>query len=108
MQSSKEHSVTLTGLVVHLLRQSFTPGAQLHLDQDALALWLAALRNAVTLDGVNGASGYIELFPLVISLLSENLDLLGSISEIVESYILVDVTRVLSVSQRRCNVLPQD
>ena len=100
MQSSKEHSVTLTGLVVHLLRQSFTTGAQLHLDQDALALWLAALRNAVTLDGVNGAPGYIELFPLVISLLSENLDLLGSISEIVESYILVDVTRVLSVRGR--------
>ncbi|EPT02714.1 hypothetical protein FOMPIDRAFT_1159700 [Fomitopsis schrenkii] len=96
VQSSKEHSATLTGLVVYLLRQSFTPGAQLHLDQDALVLWLAALRNTVALDGVNGAPGYIELFPLVISLLSENLDLLGSISEVVESYILVDVTRILS------------
>ena len=58
------------------------------------------MRNTVTLDGVNGSPGYIELFPLVISLLAENLDLLGSISEIVESYILVDVTRVLSVSVR--------
>ncbi|TFY59275.1 hypothetical protein EVJ58_g5888 [Rhodofomes roseus] len=97
VQSSKEHSVILTGLVVHLIQQSFTPGAQLHLDQDALVLWLAAIRNTVTLEGVDGGPGYIIPFPLVISLLSENLDLLGSISEIVDSYILVDATRVLQL-----------
>ncbi|KAH9938596.1 ARM repeat-containing protein [Fomitopsis serialis] len=97
VQSSMEHSVTLTSLVVHLIQQSFTPGAQLHLDQDALALWLIAIRNSTTLEGVDGGPGYISLFPLVISLLSENLDLLGSISEIVESYLLVDATRILQL-----------
>ncbi|KZT71615.1 ARM repeat-containing protein [Daedalea quercina L-15889] len=97
IQSSREHSVTLTNIVIHLLRQSFTPSARLHLDEDALALWLVALRNTVSLEGVNGGPGYVELFPLVISLLSENLDLLGSISEIVESYILVDAARILQL-----------
>ncbi|KZT12770.1 ARM repeat-containing protein [Laetiporus sulphureus 93-53] len=95
IESSKEHSVPLSSLVVPLVRDSLSPGSILHLDQDAMILWHMALRNTVTLEGVDGGPGLIELFPIAISLLSENLDLLGKIVDIIESYYLLDPARVL-------------
>lgn len=69
----------------------------MHLDEDAIILWKAALHNAVSIEGANGVPGLIDLFPLAISLLSENLDLLGSVIMILESYYLLDASRVLQV-----------
>ncbi|TCD64327.1 hypothetical protein EIP91_004237 [Steccherinum ochraceum] len=93
--ATMEHSVSLTGLVVPLLRESFSETAISQLDEDGLALWLIALQNTTTLDSVNGAPGLGELFPLAIHLLGNNLDLLGKIVSIVESYTLLDAPRLL-------------
>lgn len=68
-----------------------------NLDDDALNLWLAALRNAPSLQGAPGTS-LLQLFPLAISLLANNLDLLGKIIFIVESYLLVDAPLILQAS----------
>ena len=46
-----------------------------------------ALRNTDTLDSENGVSLF-SLVPLAVKLLAENLDLLGKITNIVESYVL--------------------
>ncbi|KAL4076110.1 ARM repeat-containing protein [Scleroderma citrinum] len=84
--SAKEHSLTLMPLVIPLIQESLSPGVAVNLDDDALNLWLTALRNAPTLQGAPGLS-LLELFPLAISLLAGNLDLLGKIIFIVESYL---------------------
>jgi hypothetical protein len=68
----------------------------INLDEDALNLWLAAIRNSSSLSSASGP-GLIELVPLAISLLSDNLDLLGKIVSIIESYLFVDAPAVLQV-----------
>ncbi|KAA1466319.1 ARM repeat-containing protein [Dentipellis sp. KUC8613] len=91
--SVREHSDPLAVIVVPLVRESLDPRARVHIDEDALNLWSIALRNATSLNSLNGVS-LADLFPLAISLLSENLDLLGNIMGIVESYFLMDATRI--------------
>lgn len=92
--SAKSHSLTLAPLVVPLVQESLSPGVAVNLDDDALNLWLAALRNAPSLQGAPSTS-LLQLFPLAISLLAGNLDLLGKIIFIVESYLLVDAPLIL-------------
>ncbi|KIP12739.1 hypothetical protein PHLGIDRAFT_97377 [Phlebiopsis gigantea 11061_1 CR5-6] len=93
-EASQEQSRALIGIVVPLVQESFTSGAQTQLDEDALILWQAALRNTDTLDGVDGSTLF-SLLPLGVTLLAENLDLLGKITSIIDSYILLDPSRVL-------------
>lgn len=70
----------------------------MRLDEDGIALWLAALRNAVTIQAtVPGGPSLFDLLPGAIELLAENLDLLGSILSIIESYLLIDAPSVLQV-----------
>ncbi|KAI0938258.1 hypothetical protein AcV5_001092 [Taiwanofungus camphoratus] len=95
IESAGEHSSPLSVLVVPLVRDSFSPRAQVQLDEDALILWQAALRNFVTLKIVDSRPELFDLFPLAISLLSENLDLLGRIVGIIESYFLLNAVQVL-------------
>lgn len=68
-----------------------------HLDIDGLTLWLSALRNTVTMASVNGASALQDIFPQALTLLPTNLDLLGSITRILESYFLLDASYILTV-----------
>lgn len=68
-----------------------------NLDEDGLTLWLSALRNTVTMASVNGASALQDIFPEALALLSTNLDLLGSITRIIESYFLLDASHILRV-----------
>ena len=68
-----------------------------HLDVDGLTLWLSALRNAVTIASVNGDPALQDIFPQALALLSTNLDLLGSITRIIESYFLLDSSHILKV-----------
>ena len=68
-----------------------------HLDADGLTLWLNALRNTVTIASVNGDSALQDIFPQALALLSTNLDLLGSITRIIESYFLLDASHILRV-----------
>lgn len=67
-----------------------------NLDDDALNLWLTALRHASTLQAPG--TSLLQLFPLAISLLAENLDLLGKTISIVESYLFVDASLILQAS----------
>ena len=62
-----------------------------------MTLWLSALRNAVTITSVNGDPALQDIFPLALALLSTNLDLLGSITRIIESYFLLDASYILKV-----------
>lgn len=47
-----------------------------------------------------------DLFPEAVSILSSNLDLLGKVTSIVESYILLDAPTLLQVSNDTINILP--
>ena len=69
----------------------------MYLDADGLNLWLAALRNSVTIVSDDGSPGLRVLFPQALQLLATNLDLLGSITEIVVSYFLLDARYILQV-----------
>ncbi|KAI0660923.1 ARM repeat-containing protein [Cubamyces menziesii] len=97
VEAAKEHANSLSTLIVPLLRDCFNSPAQMHLDQDAFILWQGALRNTTTIDGVNGAPGLIDLVPLLIQQLSSNLEVLGTIVHIVESYFLLDAPRILQL-----------
>lgn len=46
---------------------------------------------------MNGSPGLIELFPIAMSMLASNLDLLGSVVEIVTSYLFLDARTILAV-----------
>ncbi|KAF8076536.1 armadillo-type protein [Lyophyllum atratum] len=97
IESVKAQSTSLGGIVVPLVRESLSPGAITNLDDDGLTLWLAALRNILTLNSVNGAPALFDLFPLAIELLSTNFDLLGKTISILESYFLLDAPGVLQL-----------
>ncbi|KDQ64644.1 hypothetical protein JAAARDRAFT_187954 [Jaapia argillacea MUCL 33604] len=98
LKSSKESSVSLSGIVVALVRESFSPAAQLHLEEDGLNLWLTALQNTTTIESVGGTPGLLELFPTAVGLLAGNLEVLHKIISIIESYLLLDVNRILQLS----------
>lgn len=93
VSAMKEHS-SLNRLIVPLVQDGLSPGVAINLDEDALNLWLAAVRNSSSL-GCVGGPDLIDLVPLAVSLLSDNLDLLGKIVSIVESYLFVDAPAVL-------------
>jgi hypothetical protein len=67
----------------------------MHLDEDALTLWLSTLRCSVP--PLNGSPNVFDLLPSAIMLLHDNLDLLGNVTGIVESYYLLDASVVLQV-----------
>ncbi|KIJ20291.1 hypothetical protein PAXINDRAFT_166384 [Paxillus involutus ATCC 200175] len=92
--SLKEHSSSLLPLVVPLVQESLSPGVAVHLDEDGVNLWLAALRNSTTLQSTSVPT-LLQLFPLAISLLASNLDLLGKVIFIIESYLFVDASVIL-------------
>jgi hypothetical protein len=66
-----------------------------HLDDDILTLWTSALRCSVP--PLNSSPNIFDLLPQIIPLLDNNLDLLGKITSIVESYYLLDASVVLQV-----------
>ena len=73
------------------------------MDEDAIELWLIVLRNSLrNMDP--SVPDLFELLPNAVGLLATNLDLLGHICQIMESYILLDCPRVLQVSQHICLV----
>ncbi|KAH0839916.1 ARM repeat-containing protein [Lanmaoa asiatica] len=92
--SSKEYSASLVPLVIPLVQESLSPGVAINLDEDGVNLWLAALRNSTTLQSTS-TSNLLQLFPLAMALLTSNLDLLGKVTFIVESYLFVDAFLVL-------------
>ncbi len=71
--------------------------ARLQLDKDGLNLWQAALQNATSIMVSPGMPSLYDILPLAIVLLADNLDLLGSITGIVQSYVVLDCVGVLQV-----------
>jgi hypothetical protein len=61
-------------------------------------LWLASLRNATSVHSSKGPA-LIDIFPLAISLLAMNLDLLGKAILIIDGYLLLDGSLILQVLQ---------
>ncbi|THH02435.1 hypothetical protein EW026_g424 [Hermanssonia centrifuga] len=102
IESSKGHSAALSDFVVPLIRESFEPEARIQLDEDALMLWQVALRHTESLDGSDGRPGLASLIRLAVDLLANNLDLLGQIISILESYVILDASRVLQ--DQECTV----
>ncbi|KAF8639750.1 hypothetical protein AX17_001012 [Amanita inopinata Kibby_2008] len=97
VESVKANSTSLGPIIVPLVQESLSPGAISHLDEDGLNLWLNALRNTVTISSVDGAPALIGLFPQAMELLATNLDLLGRITSIIESYIVLDAVSILQL-----------
>jgi hypothetical protein len=56
------------------------------------------------MESVNGRPTLLDLFPLAIDLISENLDLLGKIVSIHESYFLLAGPQILQVILRRHSI----
>ncbi|KAJ6539488.1 armadillo-type protein [Mycena capillaripes] len=94
VEATKQRSASLTSIVVALVREGLSPGVAINLDEDAMNLWLAALRNTATLQNSSGPA-LIDLFPLAISLLAMNLDLLGKAINILDAYFLLDGVLIL-------------
>ena len=64
-----------------------------------------SLRQSTGLQITSGGRGLIELFPVLVGLLAENLDVLGKITSILEGYFLLganDVLKVLFRQNVRC------
>jgi hypothetical protein len=59
-------------------------------------LWLCALRNTPTGGGIASADVF-DLLPIAVHQLGENFDLLGKVLHVIESYMLLDINRVLQV-----------
>ncbi|KAL0949404.1 hypothetical protein HGRIS_009466 [Hohenbuehelia grisea] len=93
----KEQSAALSPIVVPLLRESLSPGAISHLDEDALILWLESLRHTTTIRSVSGSPALIDLFPMAMNMLGSNMDLLGQTLDIVLSYLFVDGAGILQM-----------
>ncbi|KAK7054202.1 importin N-terminal domain-containing protein [Favolaschia claudopus] len=94
VEATKQRSVALTGLVLDLVADSLLPRSATQLDEDAMALWLAALHNTTSLRNPNGPTLF-SLFPQAMTFLAGNLDLLGKTISIVEAYFFLDSVLVL-------------
>ncbi|KAF7301791.1 Importin N-terminal domain-containing protein [Mycena indigotica] len=97
VEATKQRSTSLHGLVVPLVREGLMPEVASHLDEDALTLWLAALRHTTTLQNTTGV-GLVELYPKAVALLATNLDLLGKATDIIVAHLLVDASTILQTS----------
>ncbi|CAE6384346.1 unnamed protein product [Rhizoctonia solani] len=99
VMASREQSASLIPIVIPLIRQSLTSESKLHLDEDALQLWLAALRNAASLPAPQpGVLSLSELIPELIQQMHDTIDLLGTLLQILESYLLLDATLVIQLN----------
>jgi len=85
----------LVTIVVPLLEECLSPAFVTELETDALQLWITALRNAAMLGTASGEPSLLDLFPKVINLLTDNWGVLGSTTDILEGYVLLDGSTVL-------------
>jgi hypothetical protein len=67
------------------------------MEEDAITLWLMTLRNSLPNDNPANPDMF-QLLPTAVQQLATNLDLLGQICQVMESYVLLDSNRVLQVS----------
>ena len=72
------------------------------LDTDGVNLWLAALRNSPALP--SQPHKYYDLLEKLVSMLSQNFDILGSTTDLLVSYFVSNATAVLQVCIPICIV----
>ncbi|KAG8903449.1 hypothetical protein FRB99_003271 [Tulasnella sp. 403] len=96
-QASREYSQALYGLIVPLVQESLAPGSKTHLDEDGAILWEAAIRNCSSLQAPAGQASLMDLLPNLVNELSDDLDLLGTVNKLLESYYLIDCPAVLQL-----------
>ncbi|KAK7470477.1 hypothetical protein VKT23_001903 [Stygiomarasmius scandens] len=95
-------STSLANIVVPLVEESMKVGTQL--DNDGIILWKEAMRNTLSVQSVSGSPALENLLPLAVEQLGQNLDLLGSLLDIMESYFLLDGARILESQERAVEV----
>lgn len=84
-------------LVIPLIEESLVPPAKDFFEEDGLALWQGALYNSASVYHPSAESGLIRLFPGLLGILGENMDLLPQMLGLLDSYILLDVASILQV-----------
>ncbi|KAJ2920088.1 hypothetical protein MD484_g369, partial [Candolleomyces efflorescens] len=95
VEAAKDRSSALENITVPLIQESLSPGVMTNLDEDGLVLWLAAIRNAPAGGNRTGSPSLLSLYPRALYLLATNLDLLGKITGILESYFFLDAPALL-------------
>ncbi|CAG8705785.1 6077_t:CDS:2, partial [Acaulospora colombiana] len=66
------------------------------MEEDGLAIWLVTLRNTPQ-DADAAKQVLFDLLPTAVEFMATNLDLLGTLCQIMESYLLLDYARVLQL-----------
>ncbi|KZO89765.1 hypothetical protein CALVIDRAFT_569640 [Calocera viscosa TUFC12733] len=83
--ATKSNSMYLWPIVIPLVQMGFQGGVAAQLDEDALDLWIHALRWTESLTDAQGSSpNLMELLPLLQNLLLNNLDLLERALHVVD------------------------
>jgi hypothetical protein len=94
VESLKSQSVGLHAMVMPLIRLSVDPSQEAHvyLMEDGFLLWLATLKTAVQV-----TDEILSLVPAAVALLSEGMDNLKTMLEVLRSYLLLDGARTIQV-----------
>ncbi|PVG00491.1 ARM repeat-containing protein [Serendipita vermifera] len=96
IKASRENSSALAPVSVILIRECLNPVLKPQMEDDALAIWLVTLRN--TPQNSDAAKQVLfDLLPIAVEFMATNLDLLGTVCQIMESYLLLDYARVLQL-----------
>ncbi|KAG8934669.1 hypothetical protein FRC02_009496 [Tulasnella sp. 418] len=96
VESSAEHSNQLLPLAIPLIKESLSPLAKAQLEGDGLILWATALKEAVSLSTATSPN-LVELLPQAIHMLENDLDVLGHVTWILESYYILDADSILQL-----------
>ncbi|KAF9360714.1 hypothetical protein BGX34_007599 [Mortierella sp. NVP85] len=95
VESLKSQSVGLHAMVMPLIRLSVDPSQEAHvyLMEDGFLLWLATLKTAVQV-----TDEILSLVPAAVALLSEGMDNLKTMLEVLRSYLLLDGARTIQIA----------
>jgi len=101
-------------LVIPLIEESLQPPAKEYFEEDGLILyvihfdsaddrWAKSLHNATSLQHPTPEKGLIRLLPGLLGMLGENMDLLTTSLELLDSYLLLDAPGIIQVRPtKRC------
>jgi len=96
-------------LVIPLIEESLQPPAKEYFEEDGLILyvfcrdganfrWAKSLHNATSFNHPSSEKGLIRLLPGLMGMVGENLDLLVTSLDLLDSYLLLDAAGILQVS----------
>ncbi|KAJ4481713.1 armadillo-type protein [Lentinula edodes] len=88
-------STALSHIIVPLVKESMSQG--FNLDGDGSNLWREAMRNTLTIDNPGPNGTLASLMDILVHHLKTNLELLGTMINIMESYFVLDPARMLQI-----------